>query len=72
MDTIFNERDEGILKEVLKEMGDFEYVTVSALKSHFSIGFPRASRVFKRLQDMGIVVKEKTDGMGYRVIKDKV
>lgn len=48
-----------------------DYYSVSRIQREFSVGFPRAARIFARLQEEGIVSKESDGAKGCRVLKRK-
>ena len=45
-----------------------EYMSLSRIQRECSVGFNRAGRIFKRLQDEGIIAKEEIGHKGYPVL----
>ena len=49
-----------------------DYVSISLIQRKCSVGFNRATRFFKRLQEEGIVSKEPTGKKGYKVLNHDI
>ncbi len=58
-----------MIKEAVMSM---EYVSISKIQREFSVGFPRAGKIFKQLQDEGIVAPnepgQETNSKGSKVL----
>lgn len=58
-----------LIKEAVMQM---EYVSISKIQREFSVGFPRAGKIFKQLQDEGIVAGnepgQETNSKGSKVL----
>ena len=59
-------------KEVKNYIMSVEYASISLIQRECWIGFNRATRFFKRLQEEGIIAKEPTGNKGHKVLIRKV
>lgn len=67
-------QDEELYQHVLHKVITQEYASLSRIQREFSIGFPRAGKIFTRLQNEGYVSKETTpsSNKGCRVLIHEV
>lgn len=63
-----NSELEAKYQEIKKWVITNEYMSVSRIQRECSVGFNLATRIFKRLQDEGIVAVEADENKGYPVL----
>ena len=67
-------QDEELYQHILERVMQQEYASVSRIQRDFSIGFPRAGKIFNRLQKEGYVGQEDSpsSNKGCRVLKHSI
>lgn len=67
-------QDEELYQHILERVMQQEYASVSRIQREFSIGFPRAGKIFNRLQKEGYVGQEDSpsSNKGCRVLKHSI
>ena len=63
-------RDEELYQFVKEQVYKREYTSISTIERENGIGFTRAGRLFKRLQDEGLVALESEASKGSKVLKE--
>ena len=65
-------QEEELYAKILEVIMSREYVSISYIQRTFSVGFPKAGRIFNRLMQDGYVSSENDAGRGNKVLKDKI
>ena len=64
--------DESLLANILNDIKDMDYLRISHLQVKYSLGFPKASKLVKKLIDLGVLEKEETRNKGHRILKTSI
>ena len=65
-------QEEELYAKILEVIMTREYVSISYIQRTFSVGFPKAGRIFNRLMQDGYVSAENDAGRGNKVLKEKI
>ncbi|MCQ2794288.1 MAG: DUF87 domain-containing protein [Bacilli bacterium] len=63
--------DEQLYQYIKEQVYKREYTSISTIERENGIGFTRAGRMFKRLQDEGLVSRDSEASKGSKVLKEK-